>query len=120
MEKENKSIWIHKENTAEWRFIGIWADMLYFDISQHLQGHDKESCLILFEKYTHPLKSVQKNLHLRNLYNQYIALFNQFGSKETKEKASQMDVAIENNIKALFEKTDFCIYCNETDSLLPK
>lgn len=120
MEKEKKSVWLHKENIDEWRFIGIWADMLDFDLSQHLNGYSPKSCLILFKHYDNPLQMIQNNLRLRNLYNQYIALYNQLNLKDMKEKASQMDLEIEKNIKCLLESKIFCIYCTEINNLLSK
>lgn len=99
MQKEQKPHMLHKENPSEWRFIGIWADMLNFDISSYLKEYIIESCLILFHNYDTTIQILQENLSLRNLYNKYKTLFSQSNSKDLKEKIEQMDLYIQNNIE---------------------
>lgn len=118
MQRESKSRWLHKENPSEWRFIGIWADMLNFNISIDLQVYKKESYLILFHAYEIPLQIIQENLKLRNLYNQYETLFKQSNLKELKDKIKQMDLDIQTQIKNISELSHFCIYNSENDTII--
>ena len=68
----NETILIHRGNEWEWRFVGIWADMLDKSILV-LDEEDEKDFLVLFKEYDSPLQVLQENLHLRNLYNQYKA-----------------------------------------------
>ena len=64
----NDSILIHRGNESEWRFVGIWADMLDKSILE-LDQEDVKDFLVLFKEYDNPLQVLQENLRLRNLYN---------------------------------------------------
>lgn len=108
---------LHKEKQSEWRFIGIWADMLNFDISSYLK-ESVESCLILFHNYDTTIQILQDNIRLRNLYNKYRTLFSQSNSKDLKEKIEQMDLDIQNNIRKIFEQKNLCIYNLENDTII--
>lgn len=109
---------LHKENQTEWRFIGIWADMLNFDVSSYLKKYTIESCLILFHDYDTTIQILQENLRLRNLYNKYRTLFIQSNSKDLKEKIEQIDLDIQNNIGKIFEQKSLCIYNLENDTII--
>ena len=64
----NEITLIHRENEWEWRYVGIWADMLdksIFDFDEE----NKKDFLVLFKEYDSPLQVLQENIHLSNLYN---------------------------------------------------
>ena len=66
-----KSTMIHKENEWEWKFIGIWADMIKdTGLAEKLKNFPASETLILFKPYEKPLEIIQENLRLRNQYNQ--------------------------------------------------
>ena len=59
----NESILFHRGNESEWRFVGIWADMLDKSILE-LDQEDVKDFLVLFKEYDSPLLVLQENLHL--------------------------------------------------------
>ena len=118
MQKEQKAHLLHKENQSEWIYIGIWADMLDFDISINLKKYKKESCLILFHNYDNPIQILQENLRFRNLYNHYKTLFSQSNSKDLKEKIDQMHLDIQTKIENISEVKEYCIYYLDTDTII--
>ena len=66
-----KSTMIHKENEWEWKFVGIWADMIKDNgLADKLKNFPASKTLILFKPYEKPLEIIQENLRLRNQYNQ--------------------------------------------------
>lgn len=68
---EKKSTMIHKENEWEWKFVGIWADMIKdTSIMERLKSFPISETLILFQTYEKPLDIIQNNLQQRNQYNQ--------------------------------------------------
>ena len=107
---EEKSELIHRDNPFEWRFVGIWADMIKFDISV-LKKYPLASCFILFKKYETPLQIIQENLRLRNIYYQYEALYKKDKNNEFLKNLNQMDLDIQNNIDKISKTSRLYIYC---------
>lgn len=88
-----ESVLFHRGNEWEWRFVGIWADMLdksIFDFDEE----NKKDFLVLFNEYETPLQVLQENLRLRNLYNQ-------FKSKNSVADIQKMEEGIKNQILGL-------------------
>lgn len=106
----NRSVLFHRENEWEWRFVGIWADMLDSCILE-IGIVNLSDYLILFKEYNNKLQILQDNLRLRNLYNQHIA-FNE------KEEILIMEEKIKKNISALPEKLDLLVYNQKDDCLM--
>ena len=106
----NNSVLFHRENEWEWRFVGIWADMLDSCILA-IGIANLSDYLILFKEYNNKLQILQDNLRLRNLYNQHIA-FNE------KEEILIMEEKIKKNISALPEKLDLLVYNQKDDCLM--
>lgn len=98
----NNSVLFHRENEWEWRYIGIWADMLDSCILA-IEIVNLSDYLILFKEYNNQLQILQDNLRLRNLYNQHIA-FNE------KEEILKMEEKIKKNISDLPEQLDLLVY----------
>ena len=99
----NESILFHRGNEWEWRFVGIWADMLNSNISKSLQNFSIQDALVLFGDYENPLEILQENLRLRNQYNK----FNFYNSKDDMNK---MEEIINGQIADITEKSELCIY----------
>ena len=63
-------IFFHRENDYEWKYVGIWADLLDDQskhiINQHFPTKDLSSLFIAFGHYTSTLDIVKKNLINRN------------------------------------------------------
>ena len=52
-----KSTMIHKENEWEWKFVGIWADMIKDNgLAEKLKNFPASETLILFKPYEKPLE----------------------------------------------------------------
>lgn len=99
----NESILFHRGNEWEWRFVGIWADMLNSDISQRLQNFSIKDVLVLFGDYENPLEILQENLRLRNLYNK----FSFYNSKDDMNKVEEI---IKGQIADITGKSELCVY----------
>lgn len=109
-ETMNRSVLFHHENEWEWRYVGIWADMLDSCILA-IRIANLSDYLILFKEYNNKLQILQDNLRLRNLYNQHIA-FNE------KEEILKMEEKIKKNISDLPEQLDLLVYNQKDDCLM--
>ena len=107
-----KSTMIHKENEWEWKFAGIWADMIKdTGLAEKLKNFPASETLILFKPYEKPLEIIQENLRLRNQYNQLKS-----GGKNDGIKV--MEDAIQKQIESLPFSPELCIYSLESDNCL--
>ena len=106
----NRSVLFHRENKCEWRYVGIWADMLDSCILA-IEIVNLSDYLILFKEYDNQLQILQDNLRLRNLYNQHIA-FNE------KEEILKMEEKIKKNISDLPEQLALLVYNQKDDCLM--
>ena len=107
-----KSTMIHKENEWEWKFVGIWADMIKDNgLADKLKNFPASKTLILFKPYEKPLEIIQENLRLRNQYNQLKS-----GGK--KDDIKVMEDAIQKQIESLPFSPELCIYSFESDNCL--
>ena len=107
-----KSTMIHKENEWEWKFVGIWADMIKdTGLAEKLKNFPASETLILFKPYEKPLEIIQENLRLRNQYNQLKS-----GGK--KDDIKVMEDAIQKQIESLPFSPELCIYSFESDNCL--
>lgn len=106
----NRSVLFHRENECEWRYVGIWADMLDKSILD-FNEENKNDFLILFKEYDTLLQALQDNLQLRNLYNQYKVNKQESEIKKVEDK-------ITNQILQLSEKTELFVYYKKTDSFM--
>ena len=104
------SIIFHRENEYEWRYVGIWADMLDKSILNS-DEENKKDFLVLFKEYDTLLQALQDNLQLRNLYNQYKVNKQESAIKKVEDK-------ITNQILQLSEKTELFVYYKKTDSFM--
>lgn len=107
-----KSTMIHKENEWEWKFVGIWADMIKdTGLAEKLKNFPASKTLILFKPYEKPLEIIQENLRLRNQYNQ-------LKSCGKKDDVKVMEDAIQKHIENLPFSPELCIYSFESDNCL--
>lgn len=107
-----KSTMIHKENEWEWKFVGIWADMIKdTGLAEKLKNFSASETLILFKPYEKPLEIIQENLRLRNQYNQLKS-----GGK--KDDIKVMEDAIQKQIESLLFSPELYIYSLESDNCL--
>lgn len=107
-----KSTMIHKENEWEWKFVGIWADMIKdTGLAEKLKNFPASETLILFKPYEKPLEIIQENLRLRNQYNQLKS-----GGK--KDDIKVMEDAIQKQIESLLFSPELYIYSLESDNCL--
>ena len=107
-----KSTMIHKENEWEWKFVGIWADMIKdTGLAEKLKNFSASETLILFKPYEKPLEIIQENLRLRNQYNQLKS-----GGK--KDDIKIMEDAIQKQIESLPFSTELYINSLESDNCL--
>ena len=107
-----KSTMIHKENEWEWKFVGIWADMITDSgLLEKLKNFSAQETLVLFKSYERPLEIIQENLRLRNQYNQLKS-----GGK--KDDVKVMEDAIQKHIENLPFSPELCIYSPESDNCL--
>lgn len=107
-----KSTMIHKENEWEWKFVGIWADMIKdTGLAEKLKNFPASETLILFKPYEKTLEIIQENLRLRNHYNQ-------LKSCDKKDDVKVMEDAIQKHIENLPFSRELCIYSLESDNCL--
>ena len=107
-----KSTMIHKENEWEWKFVGIWADMIKDTrLAEKLKNFPASETLILFKPYEKPLEIIQENLRLRNHYYQ-------LKSCDKKDDVKVMEDAIQKHIENLPFSPELCIYSLESDNCL--
>ena len=107
-----KSTMIHKENEWEWKFVGIWADMIKDTrLAEKLKNFPASETLILFKPYEKPLEIIQENLRLRNHYYQ-------LKSGDKKDDVKVMEDAIQTQIENLPFSSELCIYSLESDNCL--
>ena len=105
-----KSTMIHKENEWEWKFVGIWADMIKdTGLAEKLKNFPASKTLILFKPYEKPLEIIQENLRLRNQYNQLKS-----GGK--KDDIKIMEDAIQKQIESLPFSPELYIYSLKSDN----
>ncbi len=103
------TVLFHRENEWEWRFVGIWANMLDKSILDY-DEENKKNYLILFKEYDSPLQILQENLRLRNLYNQ-------FKSNNSVAEIQKMEDNIKDEILNLKTKCEFTVYNREKNVL---
>lgn len=107
-----KSTMIHKENEWEWKFVGIWADMIKdTGLAEKLKNFPASETLILFKPYEKTLEIIQENLRLRNHYYQ-------LKSCDKKNDVKVMEDAIQKHIENLPFSPELCIYSLESDNCL--
>ena len=107
-----KSTMIHKENEWEWKFVGIWADMIKDTrLAEKLKNFPASETLILFKPYEKPLEIIQENLRLRNHYYQ-------LKSCDKKDDVKVMEDAIQTQIENLPFSPELYIYSLESDNCL--
>ena len=106
----NRSVLFHRENECEWRYVGIWADMLDKSILE-LEEANTRAFLVLFKEYDSPLQIVQENLRLRNIYNQY-------KTNNSKSEIQKMEDDIKRQISELSDKLDLFAYYAKEDLLM--
>lgn len=107
-----KSTMIHKENEWEWKFVGIWADMIKdTGLAEKLKNFSASETLILFKPYEKTLEIIQENLRLRNHYYQ-------LKSCDKKKDVKVMEDAIQKHIENLPFSPELCIYSLESDNCL--
>ena len=107
-----KSTMIHKENEWEWKFVGIWADMIKDTrLAEKLKNFPASETLILFKPYEKTLEIIQENLRLRNHYYQ-------LKSDEKKDDVKVMEDAIQTQIENLPFSPELYIYSLESDNCL--
>ncbi|HAC32487.1 MAG TPA: hypothetical protein DCF70_07675 [Treponema sp.] len=105
----NSTVLFHRGNEYEWRFVGIWADMLDKSILD-FDEENKKDFLVLFKEYDSPLQILQENLRLRNLYNQ-------FKSNNSVVEIQKMEDNIKDEILNLKTKCEFTVYNREKNVL---
>lgn len=64
-------MWLHKENEYEWKYCGIWLDMIEdttfkTSVFQHLIDVKEDEIFLCFESYEAPVEMVSENLCVRN------------------------------------------------------
>ena len=107
-----KSTMIHKENDWEWKFVGIWADMIKdTGLAEKLKNFPASEILILFKPYEKPLEIIQENLRLRNQYNQ-------LKSSGKKDEVKNMEDAIQAQIENLRFTHELYIYNSSSDDCM--
>jgi hypothetical protein len=104
------TVLLHRENEWEWRFIGIWADMLDKSILNS-DEENKKDFLVLFKEYDSLLQVLQENLRLRNLYNQ-------FKSNNSVAEIKKMEDDIKHQVLALSDKLELFTYYAKEDLLM--
>ena len=106
----NRSVLFHRENEYEWRFVGIWADMLDNSILNS-DEENKKDFLVLFKEYDSPLQVLQENLRLRNLYNK-------FKSNNSVAEIKKMEDDIKHQVSVLSDKLELFTYYAKEDLLM--
>ena len=105
----DRSVLFHRENEWEWRFVGIWADMLD-KLILNSDEENKKDFLVLFKEYDSPSQVLQENLRLRNIYNK-------FKSNNSAAEIQKMEDDIKDSILKLKTKCEFTAYNREKDVL---
>lgn len=106
----NRSVLFHRENECEWRYVGIWADMLDKSILNS-DEENKKDFLVLFKEYDSLLQVLQENLRLRNLYNQ-------FKSNNSVAEIKKMEDDIKHQVLVLSDKLELFTYYAKEDLLM--
>lgn len=64
-------MWLHRQNEYEWKYIGVWLDMLPDQVQSKVVNQNAdllpESTLFLFKTCINTLDMIQANLSYRNL-----------------------------------------------------
>ena len=105
----DRSVLFHRENEWEWRFVGIWADMLD-KLILNSDEENKKDFLVLFKEYDSPSQVLQENLRLRNIYNK-------FKSNNSAAEIQKMEDDIKDSILKLKTKCEFTVYNREKNVL---
>ena len=106
----NRSVLFHRENEYEWRYVGIWADMLDKSILD-LEEANTKAFLVLFKEYVTPLQIVQENLRLRNLYNLH-------KTNNSISEIQKIEDDIKNQISSLSDKLELFVYYAKENLLM--
>lgn len=104
------TVFFHRENEWEWRYVGIWADMLDKSILD-FDEKNKKDYLVLFKEYDSPLQVLQENLRLRNLYNQ-------FKSNNSVAKIKKMEDELKHQVSVLSDKLELFTYYAKENLLM--
>ena len=106
----NRSVLFHRENECEWRYVGIWADMLDKSILE-LEETNTKAFLVLFKEYDTHLQIVQENLRLRNLYNLH-------KTNNSTSEIQKMEDDINRQVSDLSDKLELFAYYAKEDLLM--
>lgn len=110
-------MWLHKENEYEWKYCGIWLDMIEditfkTSVLQHMIDVNEEEIFLCFESYETPVEMFSSNLYVRN------SIFNIQNNKKLSpvEKDDAIKLIEEKVIQyrnAFTLKTAITVYLNE-------
>lgn len=112
-------MWLHRENEYEWKYIGVWLDMLPEQVLSKVVNQNTdlfpESTLVLFKKYINTLDMIQTNLSFRNL----ISVIKNNNDLEKEEKKTKIKIEMIENMGTVFMRglslncSELSLYINE-------
>lgn len=109
---------LHRKNDYEWRYIGLWFDMLpeviRSKIKSQIQDYDTAEIFVLFEPCSNPIEMIQKNLIIRNSIPAVIDMNDQKKIDQRNMVLHEFDAAKDEFIKKLSNtRSEIYLYIND-------
>ena len=113
-------MWLHRENEYEWKYIGIWLDMLpkeFLDkVKCQISDSNFKSIFVPFRSYPKAVYMIQKNLRIRNSIPGVIDVNDKNQQEEKNKRIEILEAVRKNLLSVLLNDSKYVVvYMNETD-----
>lgn len=113
-------MWLHRENEYEWKYVGIWLDMLpaeFIDkIKCKINYSNLESIFVPFRSYPKTVYMLQENLRIRNSIPGVIDVNDKNQQEAKNKKIDILELIRESLLSILLSDSRYVVvYFNEID-----
>lgn len=113
-------MWLHRENEYEWKYVGIWLDMLpaeFIDkIKCQINYSNLESIFVPFRSYPKTVYMLQENLRIRNSIPGVIDVNDKNQQEAKNKKIDILELIRESLLSILLSDSRYVVvYFNEID-----
>ena len=111
-------MWLHRENEYEWKYIGVWLDLLPEEFCTKVKGLisdcEVESIFLPFEQYPTVVDMVQNSLKVRNSIPAVIDVNDKKQNEKRCARIEEIEIAVKNFREALMfdEMVYLYVYIN--------
>lgn len=114
-------MWLHRENEYEWKYIGVWLDLLPEEFCTKVKGLisdcELESIFLTFEQYSKAVDMVQNSLKVRNSIPAVIDVNDKKQIEKNLVRIEEIETTVKNLKETLLSKEllQLNVYINSRD-----